>query len=74
MSKYKTSILKYNPRNFLSLSNNKVNHKIMESIINNNANDFAIYNNGITIITDSFELTETTGTKNVGQIIMLNPK
>lgn len=74
MSRYKNAILKYNPRNFLSLSNNKVNHKIMESIINNKANDFAIYNNGITIIADSFQITESTGTKNMGQIIMLNPQ
>ena len=74
MSKYKNSILKYNPRNYLSLSNNKVNRKIMESITKNNANDFAIYNNGVTIIADSFELTETTGTKDVGQVIMLNPQ
>lgn len=74
MSRYKNAILKYNPRNFLSLSKNKVNRKIRESIVNNKANDFAIYNNGITIIADSFELTESTGTKNVGQIIMLNPQ
>jgi hypothetical protein len=46
----------------------------MESIINNKANDFAIYNNGITIIAESFQLTESTGTKNVGQVIMVNPK
>lgn len=74
MSRYKNAILKYNPRNFLSLSNNKVNRKIMGSIINNNANDFAIYNNGITIIADSFESTESTGTINVGQVVMLNPQ
>lgn len=74
MSKYKNSILKYNPRNYLSLSTNKVNRNIMDSIVNNTTNDFAIYNNGITIIADSFELTETTGTKNVGQVIMLNPQ
>ncbi len=74
MARYKNSILKYNPRNYLSLSNNKVNRRIMESITKNNANDFAIYNNGITIIADSFELTETTGTKNVGQVIMTNPQ
>ncbi|NQU77385.1 AIPR family protein [Candidatus Falkowbacteria bacterium] len=74
MSKYKNSILKYNPRNYLSLSNNKVNRKIMESIADNNTNDFAIYNNGITIIADSFEITESTGTKNLGQVIMLNPQ
>ena len=74
MSRYKNAILRYNPRNFLSLSDNKINRKIMESITKNNSNDFAIYNNGITIIADSFELTESTGTKNVGQIIMLNPQ
>lgn len=74
MSRYKNAILKYNPRNFLSLSNNKVNRNILGSIINNKSNDFAIYNNGITIIADSFELTESTGTKNVGQIIMQNPQ
>jgi hypothetical protein len=74
MSRYKNAILKYNPRNFLSLSTNKVNRNIMGSIVNNSSNDFAIYNNGITMIADSFELTESTGTKNVGQIIMLNPQ
>jgi len=74
MSKYKNSILKYNPRNYLSLSVNKVNQKIKESITKDTANDFAIYNNGITIIADSFELTETTGTKDVGQVIMQNPQ
>lgn len=74
MSKYKNSILRYNPRNFLSLSSNKINPKIRDSILNDKANDFAIYNNGITVIADSFELTETTGTKNVGQIIMKNPQ
>lgn len=74
MSKYKNAILKFNPRNYLSLSSNKVNRNIMDSIINNKTNDFAIYNNGITIIADSFVQTETTGTKNVGQIIMLNPQ
>ncbi len=74
MSKYKNAILKYNPRNFLSLSDNKVNRKIMESIINNKANDFAIYNNGITVIADSCVITEATGTENVGQIIMTSPQ
>lgn len=74
MSKYKNSILKFNPRNYLSLSTNKVNRKIKESIINDTANDFAIYNNGITIIADNFKISETTGKNNVGQIIMKNPQ
>ncbi len=74
MAKYKNSILKYNPRNFLSLSTSKINQKIRESIVNDRANDFAIYNNGITMIADSFKLTESTGTKNVGQAIMTDPQ
>lgn len=74
MAKYKNSILKYNPRNFLSLSTSKVNKKIKESIVNARANDFAIYNNGITMIADTFELSESTGTKNVGQVIMTDPQ
>lgn len=74
MSKYKNAILKYNPRNYLSLSTNKVNRRIKDSIINSNSNDFAIFNNGITVTADSFELTESTGTKYVGQIIMTNPQ
>ena len=74
LSKYKNSILKYNPRNYLSLSSNKVNRKIKDSIRNNQSNDFAIYNNGITMVVDSFEQSESTGTKNVGQVIMANPQ
>ena len=74
MEKYKNSILKYNPRNFLSLSNNRVNPKIRASIVDNNTNNFAIYNNGITMIADSFDITERTGIMNIGQIIMKNPQ
>jgi len=74
MLKYKNSILKYNPRHYLSLSKNKVNQKIKESILNKTTNDFAIFNNGITMLADTFEQSETTGTKDVGQLIMTNPQ
>lgn len=74
MHKYKNSILKYNPRNYLSLTQNKVNPKIRDSIVNSTSNDFAIYNNGITIITDLFQQTDSTGTKDIGQVIMTNPQ
>jgi len=74
MLKYKNSILKFNPRNYLSLSKNKVNRKIRDSILNVKKNDFAILNNGITILADSFKSTESTGTVDVGQVIMSNPQ
>jgi hypothetical protein len=74
MSKYKNSILKYNPRNYLSFSKNRVNVKIKESIINGNKNDFSILNNGITIITDNIKISTHTGSENEGQIILYNPQ
>jgi hypothetical protein len=74
LSKYKNAILKYNPRNYLSLSQNKVNQNIRDSILNYNTNDFAVFNNGITIICDLFKMSGETGTKNIGQIILTNPQ
>lgn len=72
--KYKNAILKYNPRNYLSLSRNKVNKAIMSGIINSNANDFAIYNNGITMLCKEFKISETTGRENRGQVILERPQ
>lgn len=72
--KYKNSLLKYNPRNYLTLSRNKVNKSIKDSIVNNNTNDFAIFNNGITILAEKFYLSETTGKKFRGQLILTNPQ
>jgi hypothetical protein len=74
MSVYKNSILKYNPRNYLSLSKNKVNAKIKNSIIDGEKNDFSILNNGITIIVDEMDATSFTATVDTGQIILYNPQ
>ncbi|WP_461615236.1 AIPR family protein [Clostridium sp. Marseille-QA1073] len=74
MQKYKNSILKYNPRNYLSLSKNKVNQKIRDSVVNNEDEDFAILNNGITILCDDLHTSDSTGRKNNAQIIITNPQ
>jgi hypothetical protein len=74
MLKYKNSLLKYNPRNYLTLSENKVNQEIRRSIVDRSNNEFAVFNNGITILTDSFSLSETTGKKYEGQLILTNPQ
>lgn len=74
MLKYKNSLLKYNPRNYLSLSKNKVNKDIRDSIIANDNGDFAILNNGITLLCDELSLSDKTGRKNTAQIIIKNPQ
>lgn len=72
--KYKNSLLKYNPRNYLTLSTNKINKQIRKSIVERTSNEFAIFNNGITILSDDFSLSETTGKKYQGQLILTNPQ
>lgn len=74
MDKYKNTILKYNPRNYLSLSRNSVNKKIKGSIIDKENNDFAILNNGITIVCDEYSSTSKTGKKNKCQVAITNPQ
>lgn len=74
ISKYKNTILKYNPRNYLSLSKNPVNKKIKESVLTIQENDFAILNNGITIVATSSRYTEARGVPNKGQLILTNPQ
>ena len=74
MEQYKNSLLVYNPRNYLSLSNNAVNKKIAESITKQKNNDFAILNNGITILANDFNFSQGTGKENRGQIVMSNPQ
>jgi hypothetical protein len=74
LSEYKNSMLQYNPRNYLTLSGNPVNRKIKESILGSETNEFAILNNGITMIASSFKSTETTGKKGTGQVIITKPE
>lgn len=74
MSTYKNAILRYNPRNYLGLSKNLVNKEIRNSITSILANDFALLNNGITILADEQEFTLLTGVKNVGRLTLTNPQ
>lgn len=74
MYKYKNSILKYNPRSYLDLSTNPVNLQIAKSILDRTSNEFALFNNGITILSDDTRLTEETGQKNRAQLKLTNPQ
>lgn len=74
MSKYKNSILKFNPRSYLDLEGKKVNSSIRETIINRDTNEFALFNNGITMLSDETYINEKIGQKNKAQLIVKNPQ
>jgi hypothetical protein len=74
LSRYKNAILKYNPRNFLSLQKKSVNENIRASITDHEKNNFAILNNGITILSDNVSISESTGKQNEGQLILTRPQ
>jgi hypothetical protein len=74
MHKYRNSILKFNPRSYLELSHNEVNRDIAGSIINLTTNEFALFNNGITILSYGTDFNEKIGQKNKGQLIVTQPQ
>jgi len=74
MNKYKNSVLKYNPRSYLDLEGKKVNTAITETIINKDTNEFALFNNGITMLSDETLINEKIGQKNKAQLIVKNPQ
>jgi AIPR protein len=74
MSMYKNSILTYNPRSFLELRNNVVNQEIESSLRKTSGNEFALFNNGITIISDKTSLSSDTGKQGTAQVVLHNPQ
>jgi hypothetical protein len=74
MYKYRNSILKFNPRSFLELTNNEVNKGIANSILALSTNEFALYNNGITVLSYGTDFNEKIGQKDKGQLIITQPQ
>ena len=74
LSKYKNSILKYNPRSYLDLQSGSVNSKIAFSIENIQTNEFALFNNGITMLSDETEYSDKVGKRNKAEVIVTNPQ
>jgi len=72
--KYKNSILKYNPRSYLDLASGSVNEKIAGSITDLQTNEFALFNNGITMLSDETIYSDKVGKKNKAEIIVMNPQ
>lgn len=74
LHKYKNSILKFNPRSYLDLSTNSVNREIASTIKDKKSNEFALFNNGITILSDETNLNEKIGQVAKGQLHIKNPQ
>ena len=74
METYKNSILRFNPRSFLELDKNPVNKQIEQSIKNESANEFALYNNGITMVADQTSISSDTAKQGTAQVFLRNPQ
>ena len=74
MSTYRNSILKFNPRSFLELEGNPVNRQIEASIRDELSNEFALFNNGITIVSDGTAVSSDTAKPGSAQVVVRNPQ
>lgn len=74
MDRYKNSILKYNPRSYIELYGAKVNAAIRDTILSTRGNEFALLNNGITILSDETSINERIGPRNKAQLHLRNPQ
>ncbi|QOL32298.1 AIPR family protein [Bifidobacterium eulemuris] len=74
MHQYKNALLKYNPRSFLGLRNKSINTAIKQTIINSSTNEFALYNNGITIVTSQSDFHENYGVVDQATLTLVNPQ
>lgn len=74
LHRYKNSILKFNPRCYLELNNNTVNKSILDTITSKKTNEFALFNNGITMLSDSTDFSQKIGKQGEAQICINNPQ
>ncbi len=74
MYKYRNAILRFNPRSYLDLSRNQVNREIASTIRNKKQNEFALFNNGITMLSDATDFTTNMAQKDKAQLILANPQ
>lgn len=73
VNEYKNSILKFNPRNYLSLDKNPVNKSIAIGLDENNEN-FALLNNGITIVCSKVSTTNLNGLEDSTNVHIEDPQ
>jgi hypothetical protein len=74
MNKYRNAILIFNPRSYLEFEGVGVNNAIRETILSGETNEFALLNNGITMISDETNINERIGQRNKAQLFVKNPQ
>ena len=74
MSKYRNSLLRYNPRCYVGLTRGGVNQAIQESMRNTGLNEFSLLNNGITVICNDFLYSDRNAEPEVATILVTNPQ
>lgn len=74
MLHYRNSLLEHNPRSYLEFDGEKVNSAIKSSVVRSNINDFAMLNNGITVVCDGSSVNENSGKRNRARIFIENPQ
>lgn len=74
ISKYKNSILQFNPRSYLDLASGSINAEIKKSITEINTNEFALFNNGITMLSDNTDYSNKVAKRNRAEVIVTNPQ
>lgn len=74
MLRYKNSILRYNPRSYLEFREQRTNEGIRSSIVDIATGEFAILNNGITILSDDTYVSERVGSQGRAQVEIVNPQ
>ena len=74
MDKYRNTILQYNPRSYLDLQGQSVNIAIRDTILSSATNEFALFNNGITMLSEETNINEKIGQKNKAQLRIKNPQ
>jgi hypothetical protein len=74
LHQYKNSILRFNPRSYLEFEGKKVNLAIRKTVMETKTNEFALFNNGITMMSDATDLNERIGQRNKAQLTLMNPQ
>lgn len=74
MSRYRNSILKFNPRSYLEFSQQSTNAQIRQTIVGRSSGEFALLNNGITLLSDHTVVNDLTAKMDTAHVLVRNPQ
>ena len=74
MHTYKNAVLKFNPRSYLELEGQSVNNAIRQTVLSSETNELALYNNGITMLSEETSINERIGQHSKAQLYVKNPQ